>query len=40
MFFFTSNTIPQGWDWDLGQNISNYQPTSQAENLESEANKA
>ena len=25
----------KGWDSDLGQNLSNYQTTAQAENLES-----
>ena len=27
--------VAKGWVWDLGQNLSNYQATSMAENFES-----
>ena len=29
------NLVAKGWRWDLGQNLSNYQATRQAENFES-----
>ena len=34
------NLVAKGWDWDLGQNLSNCWATSLAENLESQATEA
>ena len=31
------NLVAKGWDWDLGQNLSNCQATRQAEIFEKEA---